>query len=306
MTRTFRWVGQCYDCRRETEIETRYDHAAKALCDACAVKPHQLPSATGLEGKRKSRTSDPVAAALTGPSAPIAGDAASAARILADLFNLSSVGLRVVAARLYGKGSGASIEIDISNGETMTFATLREMMRPQALIAEVAACTGAAPALKQVQCAQALTLARQVATLVEVDSENDIAREWGRDFLDLADVLDVDMSDQTQRWQAFDHLAKKDPWGRHIDPHEPAPMPIVIRGHDGLRYVRTLWFERYVKNRDSSVSRTAIGPRMARVGWHRRGKNGDIKATAPGRTEVRIWPFWIVPTGWEGHLEAAA
>jgi hypothetical protein len=36
------------------------------------------------------------------------------------------------AARVFGKGSTAAVEIDISNGETMTFGTLREMMRPQA------------------------------------------------------------------------------------------------------------------------------------------------------------------------------
>jgi hypothetical protein len=37
VTAAFRWTGVCYDCGRERELETRYDHAAKALCDECAA-----------------------------------------------------------------------------------------------------------------------------------------------------------------------------------------------------------------------------------------------------------------------------
>src|SRR5690349_1779597 len=32
-----RWVGYCHGCRRtDREVETRYEHAARTLCDACA------------------------------------------------------------------------------------------------------------------------------------------------------------------------------------------------------------------------------------------------------------------------------
>lgn len=228
-------------------------------------------------------------------------DAGEAMRALGELLALDSVSVTVTAARVYGRGSGASLEIDVSNGETLTFGTLREMMRPQALIAEVAACTGATPAIKQVQCAQALTLARAAAEYVEVDTENDIAREWGRDFLQLAETLDLDITDQAQRWHAFGMLAGRDPWSSHRSPDDDqsSGVPLVLRHEDGARYVRTVWFERYVKARDSSVSRTIIGPRMARVGWAKRGRQGDIKATAVGRNETKTFPFWIVPNGWE-------
>lgn len=44
-----RWAGECYDCGRERELESRTSHHEKALCDECAAKPHTPPSATGLE-----------------------------------------------------------------------------------------------------------------------------------------------------------------------------------------------------------------------------------------------------------------
>lgn len=40
-----RWRGYCYDCGRHSEIQTRYSHAAKVLCDDCASRPHRPPTA---------------------------------------------------------------------------------------------------------------------------------------------------------------------------------------------------------------------------------------------------------------------
>jgi len=51
-----RWRGTCAICHREKEIETRISHAAKALCDDCATKPHRQPSATGLDPDRSPST----------------------------------------------------------------------------------------------------------------------------------------------------------------------------------------------------------------------------------------------------------
>lgn len=40
-----RFTGLCAGCHRERECETRYDHAAKFLCDDCAARPHKPPRA---------------------------------------------------------------------------------------------------------------------------------------------------------------------------------------------------------------------------------------------------------------------
>ena len=33
-----RLVHRCYDCGRDQEVETRYQHAARLLCDECSSK----------------------------------------------------------------------------------------------------------------------------------------------------------------------------------------------------------------------------------------------------------------------------
>ncbi len=42
-----RWLGRCYGCHRERELQSRYEHAAKVLCDDCAARPARTPTATG-------------------------------------------------------------------------------------------------------------------------------------------------------------------------------------------------------------------------------------------------------------------
>jgi hypothetical protein len=40
----FRWVGYCLGCHRAgLELETRYEHSAKALCDDCAARQRPHP-----------------------------------------------------------------------------------------------------------------------------------------------------------------------------------------------------------------------------------------------------------------------
>lgn len=57
-----RFVGHCGACGRDgLEVQTRYSHAAKVLCDRCAERPHSRPSGVALDAPR---------AAPTQPSAP--------------------------------------------------------------------------------------------------------------------------------------------------------------------------------------------------------------------------------------------
>lgn len=45
MTAGYRWAGTCRGCSREADLETRYTHGARALCDRCASRPPARPSA---------------------------------------------------------------------------------------------------------------------------------------------------------------------------------------------------------------------------------------------------------------------
>lgn len=49
-----RWTSLCAACSREAEIESRPTHGMRALCDACAARPHKLPTATALNAPRVS------------------------------------------------------------------------------------------------------------------------------------------------------------------------------------------------------------------------------------------------------------
>jgi hypothetical protein len=90
-------------------------------------------------------------------------DPIEAAEQLAALLDLPSVDVDIRGARITGQGSRASVQIRLSTGTTMEFDTVRDMVRRQNLIAEVAACTGACPQLKQPQAVRAVALVRALA-----------------------------------------------------------------------------------------------------------------------------------------------
>lgn len=43
-----RWDSTCQGCGRAREVETRYDHAARVLCDDCAANVHRRPRAGAI------------------------------------------------------------------------------------------------------------------------------------------------------------------------------------------------------------------------------------------------------------------
>ncbi|MGI8731138.1 MAG: hypothetical protein ACR2LK_14345 [Solirubrobacteraceae bacterium] len=227
-------------------------------------------------------------------------DPISAAEQLAALLDLGSVGIDVRGARVYGRGRTARVEVDLSNGETMVFAEARLMMRPAELAAELVACTGATPKINGQKATRAFALVRALAEHSEIDTDNDVATAWGMDYLQAADVLDLDLNDQVERWAAFERLDHIEPLaiarehGRSL-----AAAGLVLRHQDGSRLVRTGWFLGHVRQHETAIGQAEIARRMAAVGWSRRGQRGRIKATCPGRAAVRAWNFHLVPADWE-------
>lgn len=218
-------------------------------------------------------------------------DPLAAAEQLAILLNLTGVGLTIRRARVFGQGSRATVEIEISNGETMIWDTIRDMTRPASLAAEVVACTGAVPTLKQPQAFRAVSLVRALAEHEETFTDNNIAADWGVSYLQATETLDLDINDQRQRWDAFNRL------GRY--PATEHTNGMVLRHADNSRYVRSGWFLHYVKTTDATIGPATLTTRMARVGWTKRGKEGRIKASHPDFARCLSWNFWTVPAGWE-------
>ncbi len=222
-------------------------------------------------------------------------DVALATVKLATLFDLPALGIKVLGADTFGSGSRAAAEIKLSNGEVMTFDTLRDMANAGNLAAELAACTGATPKLTKADALAAISLVRTIARTHRAMTDNDAAIDWGTNYLQAAAVIDFDLDDQRQRWGAFSQLNEVEP---SRDPIGVPPPNIVLRHLDGTRLVRASWFGTYVRRMDSASSRE-IPTRMSRVGWHRRGSEGRIKASRPGFSDTLQWSFYLVPAGWE-------
>jgi hypothetical protein len=220
---------------------------------------------------------------------------------LEKLLGLDKVQVKVLSATVTGQGSRASVQIKLSNGELLEFDSIRDMVRPQNLIAEVAACTGANPTLKQPQAVTAITLVRQIAERVRTATTDDTATSWGIEYLQTAEVLDVDLDDQAERWAAFKHLELQHPIvTAHDAGQTAAAASIVLRHLDGIRLVRTGWFRDYVRReQDHTISPAQLHQRMQRVGWKLRGSAGRWKATSPGPSaRPLIWTFYAVPADW--------
>ena len=242
---------------------------------------------------------DQLAAEQAGPLDPM-----TAAERLSALLDLASVGLSIVGARVVGRGSRASADIRLSDGSEINFETIRDLANATRLCIEVAACTGATPRLKAPQAVQAVALVRCLAEHHHVVTDDQLATEWGLEFLEAADVLDVDLSVQGQRWDAFKRLETIDPIARyHHDGITVAKASLVLRDADGARLVRTGWFRAHVRASDHLVSPQEIAHRMERIGWTRpAGGTGRIKATRPGMPQHLAWSFYIVPEDWEDEL----
>jgi hypothetical protein len=219
---------------------------------------------------------------------------------LAVLLELPSVGLTVEKVSTFGEGGRAAVEILLSNGETMVFESVREMTRPAILAAELAACAGVAPKINGQRALQAAVAVKGLAVRQQAFSDNDIAVDWAATYLQAADVLDVDINDQSARWAAFSHLEQADPLARSkVEGTGVAAASIVLRHTDGERLVRAGWFYQHVRSLDAGVGQSALTVRMLRVGWQRRGRSGRVKATCPSRPAVLGWNFWTVPSDWE-------
>lgn len=227
-------------------------------------------------------------------------DPVAAAKELAALLDLPSVGLTIRGGRIVGHGSEATADIYLSDGSAITFRSLRQIGTAALLALEVVSCTGANPNLKAPQARRAVALLRALAEHQAAASTDELSVEWGTGYLQAAPVLAIDVNDQAQRWRAFSELDRIDPFARsRQDGMSIAAASLVLRHEDGTRLVRCGWFRAHARQDDPTASPQEIANRMQRVGWQRRNKSGRIKATRPGNVGSLVWTFYSVPANWE-------
>ena len=227
-------------------------------------------------------------------------DPKAAAEQLTALLDLGSVGLHVTAARIVGRGSQATADLYLSDGTVVEFERLRDLATPKLLAVEIAASCGACPSIRAPQAVRAVALVRALAEHRVTVGQDELAVEWGREYLQAAETLDVDLSDQAQRWDAFSRLDAIDPDARrHESGVTVAKASTILRDADSSRLIRTGWFRAHVRGSDAHISPADIATRMERIGWRRPGQSGRIKATRPGFRSELVWTFYVVAEGWE-------
>ena len=182
---------------------------------------------------------------------------------LTGLLELSAVGRTITGGRIVGRGSTASADLHLDNGEVITFESLRDFANPKLLAVEVAACTGATPALKAADALRALSLLRTLSELHETWTEDDISRGWGIEHLQSVEHRKVNMRDQGDRWRVFTQI-------------DAALTPLVLDDENDARLVRCGWFLAFVREQ-TYISPAALAQRMERVGWKRRGTRGGSR-----------------------------
>jgi hypothetical protein len=216
------------------------------------------------------------------------------------LWALEDVSVQVRRARIFGRGSRAPVEVDLSNEETMTFDSIRDMARPANLLAELVACTGAMPKLNQQQALRSVSLVRALAERAQTMTENEIAIDWGATYLQAAETLDVDLNNQGDRWavvRAHPPARPAGPGARARDgprrrrdrssphgwqPPRPRRLVLPVRPHD--------------RRQHRADAGRAHGPRRLDSS---RQDGADQSNPARGVSEPRGWNFWVVPAGWE-------
>ena len=195
---------------------------------------------------------------------------------------------RVVEVKLYGANTRGAAYLRQLSGEAIVLDPIGQYAVPARLAAEVALHTGIAPKIKNgADALKVLALIRRLSGLIASIETRDRAEELAAEYLRAAAVGEVDMSDQASRWKAFSALDSASQ--QHV---------VLLDSKTGLRYVRTGWFARFVREQEGPGASDPVLRAMLAAGWTRPGSRGQIKATRPILGGRLVFKFLIVPQGW--------
>jgi hypothetical protein len=230
------------------------------------------------------------------------------------MLGLGDLGLTITRVQIYGTGPNAEVVIHLSgplpNGlATATVSRQGIISKPAMFNSEWVSLTTIWRKFTGDQCGQVASALGRAAEHHARSTMEDKGREWGWEFLRLAIRLDVDVSDQDERYGAFVELANANPDGGHEDfgprrsAHAFARACPVLYAKNGERWVRAGWFETYVR-RDAGRAPDNLATLMERIGWRRPGREGWIKATPTTGDRPLKWRFYEVARGWGADAHA--
>ncbi len=207
-----------------------------------------------------------------------AGTGSHSAEGLTEALGLGDVGLAVTAAKVFGRGPSASVDLILSDGAKVTFERFGDIAKPSTLSAALVTLTGIYRTFKGPDAGEIAAMIYSLATHHRDASADEAAREFGYEYLRVAPTQEVDMGAQAERWRAFSALATADlVWdaGDRPTAHALAAGSTVLVDREGTRYVRTGWFRSYVRREVGGLySPAALAAQMERVGWRRPGSQG--------------------------------
>jgi hypothetical protein len=263
-----RWPGICHGCGREAELDTRYDHGAKALCDDCAEKPHATPTATGLDPPPAVESAAPDRAGFVNAMLGLGMDP-------------------IVAVWRESAHLDAPISARLQSGRVLRWDRQRDLLKPDDLVAPILFAPGLAGPHKPLTKTQAMAIVNAVTELVETYEEHDHlaeAREWMDGFARDRPVWERDLGEADSFQSALLELhgfqATPDRDGR--PPADWEVAPVVLDPATGRRFARTLDVADYVRQgRRMTISWPALNARLAEIGWKRLEKQLWTPRSAP-------------------------
>jgi hypothetical protein len=213
------------------------------------------------------------------------------------------LGVPVVGVDVFGRGPNASVDIRLSDGLALKVERFADIAKPAALAAHLVTTCGVYKTFKGPEAGEIAAAVFRLAKHHHETDADDVAREWGREYLRNAPTQDVDLNDQAARWAAFCDLARLQPArdaGEDRSAYALAATSIVlVDPQSGGRLVRAGWFQAYVKREVGGLySPAALNVQMQRVGWKRCGKEGRVKATNPTDGRHLSFNFYAVPADW--------
>ena len=222
---------------------------------------------------------------------------------LAGLLGLDEINRTILGVQMFGRGPAASVDLQLSGDTKLTFEHFGDITKPPALTAHLASI-GVARTFKGQNAAAIGALIARLARRHDGETADEIAGEWGSEFLRLAATQMVDLADQADRWRAFALLERLNPShdaGEDRSSHALACASELLEDRaSGVRLVRCGWFLNYVRREVGGMySPQALGMQMERVGWQRSGTEGRVKATCPATGRALLWRFYSVPKGWQ-------
>jgi hypothetical protein len=214
---------------------------------------------------------------------------------MSSVAGIAAHGVCFEQVRIVGQtGMRGSVDLRLSNGEELSFGSLRDLASARTLGMELTYAIGAEIQLDDDRIRRLVALLRTAAQRIQSNTDVEVSFMWAG-YLQGVERLKVDLDVREKRWNALAQMQAID------DTLERPRVARMVLDHNGVLFVRSEWFCNHVRRLDPAVGpNSRIIDGMRRIGWDRpSGRDGRIRARDPlGNLPDIALAFLIVPRGW--------